>query len=390
MNSDCLYITNSPVNQTSPVLPSQKVSGEPLGSSGAFCPHCGSFLDADFLHECEDGVFRTEELRGDALILNTMNKGGGDSEQGLDSFMSFELSRSEMCGKSLLDLHEWDSDTTYYKRVHCGKWWCPTCGGAGGTIHRTRLSKIREKLPVRGEYLLRQFIFTVPESVRCRFKSRDGINQLFQSTARIIKKYFPEKSAVQYLHLFGDKRSGVFHPHINVHVLDEIDSEWKLSSEKIEEIKLSWLRALRGYVGALEVADVHYRFLSSAFRRNHAVKYMSRPAGIYNYKAVVESGDYELLFLLTVALKGLSQIRWIGKKITGDEMIGDEADVVKEVEKEIGKKLRFRGSITQQEFRGRFRVGIDGEELSPGLYVVWKAGEVEAKRKEWREKRGLS
>ncbi|MEN6461038.1 MAG: hypothetical protein ABFC94_06700, partial [Syntrophomonas sp.] len=96
---------------------------------------------------------------------------------------------SKTCGCHAIWLQGIESNSKYVKQIECRKQWCPVCGGKGGNVHSSRmhslLSRINPEL-----YNLRQFVFTIPESLRYEISSREGLNYLIKATKQTIEKFF--------------------------------------------------------------------------------------------------------------------------------------------------------------------------------------------------------
>ncbi len=171
-----------------------------------------------------------------------------------------EISTSEKCSTVYNSLFGLWSGDFYHTKLHCMKFWCPFCGGKGKKINKRRIKLMSRKLnkgrtpknraelrAAVGSWLMRQFIFTVPEKDRWRFMSWDGLNKLFGVSNRTTKDLFPGSRVVAYMHTVGDEDITKFKPHVNVHILIPKGSgaKLKLTPETLDAVKDRWARGLR-------------------------------------------------------------------------------------------------------------------------------------------------
>ncbi|MBI4689498.1 MAG: hypothetical protein HY754_04405 [Nitrospirae bacterium] len=209
----------------------------------------------------------------------------------------------------MLKFEDRDNTETWYRPVHCYKFYCPTCGGKHGELHKKRISDVLNRIILKG-YFIRQFVFTVPESKRQPFQSRKGLNALIRIVKRIIDKEFgKEKLMVMYIHLFGDRDKSKYHPHINVHMFEkEGKQSWKLSEEKLKKIRERYNRALTSYMKEkeiLEVVNVNYSYRVGIGKMLHSITYMTRPTDA----GVLDVIDEKMKQFLLCELKGFQYIR---------------------------------------------------------------------------------
>lgn len=228
---------------------------------------------------------------------------------------------SKTCGCNAIWLQGIETNSKYVKQIECRKQWCPVCGGKGGNVHSSRmhslLSRINPEL-----YNLRQFVFTIPQSLRHAVSNREGLNYLIKSTKQTIEKFFGEpvfdalghvkkyklnKGVISYLHVFGET-AGIFKPHINIHIIEEKNVILKLSPSILESIKKYWLKKLKKLDGSLDVADVHYSFRNTPKRVGHALKYMCRPWSA----ADLDSAPENIQKMLVMDMTGFQYLRYWG------------------------------------------------------------------------------
>lgn len=231
------------------------------------------------------------------------------------------------CGLNVVWFQDVKSGDHYLHELACRKQWCPTCGGKNGTIHKSRMHSLLSRIDPR-KYNMRQFVFTVPDELRDEFRSRDALNELFAMARRVveknfgcaeldkyghIKRYKLKKPVVSYLHVFGDQDRGVFKPHVNVHILENLSVLLKLTPEQLQKIRKDWFDQLCKYCKKNDVsydgesAVMHYKMRIGERRVIHALKYMSRPYGVEDYEAIK---DLHLKKLLVSGLNGFLYMRY--------------------------------------------------------------------------------
>lgn len=314
------------------------------------CEICGAVIDPDdcFEHECDlDALFAKAEAV--PLNLKPIELDGG-------GYRNRDIIRA--CGSSVVRLRGKGSDLRYFKRLYCMKPFCPSCNKKGGRIAKKRIQAVYRRLPekLKGIFL-RQWVFTVPEKLREGFQSRDRLNQLIRSATKIIKGLYPDHGWVVYVHVTGE--GGLYHPHVNFHVIEETGARWKESPERIEMAKRRWKMALTGIVGESIGQDqvvVEYGFRSRRYKMVHAIKYMSR--------AFFEYSD-EMVDFLADELKGFQFLRF-GGNMRNQRYNENKLDL-KELSEAAGERLQFEEIISGREFDMQY-MPWDLEEVSPGLY----------------------
>ena len=358
----------------------------------------------------EDGTSEVVETDDIDLILNIMSTPGGDDE-GDESVQSI-IERSKACNRTVAKLHGEDTGLNYIKRLHCLKWWCPTCGthrSSSGRMIPGEIQKNRRRAifaRMNGgfeicnkrdfEQLIRtlntitmiQYVFTVPSEHREIFKSKEGLNRLFGSAKRILAKEHPGTGQIAYMHVVGDE-SIDFHPHVNVHVM--IPGNVRVcppTGEKdlqLNRIKSSWARALRAH-GCLGVKDgsvvVHKSFVAqkdSYKKKLHRIKYMSRTIDNSYLDKWKECGDYSMIEFTIKELRGFRYIRywgelsnsryqeWYTRILNFQGYQSDEVDKMKE------RKLRTREERAAGERLVLDWVGyldIDALKINPNVIVT--------------------
>jgi len=297
-----------------------------------------------------------------------------------------------VCGKSGIWLQGAVTENFYVKRIDCRKSWCPVCGGKGGKIHNSRLHAILSRADFN-KYNLRQFVFTVPASMRDFLANRENLSKAIKSLKSVIehffgepqfdklgwvKRYKLEKGVVCYFHAFGDELPGVYKPHFNIHVFESKTVKLKLEAAELELIKKCWLKELRKLDLNIDIVDVHYSFRNNVKKNVHSIKYMAKPWGAVDYAAI---DDIDLKKFLVSEMSGFQYLRFWGSMANCKYI--DEMTVpaqVEEVESKAGEKLisLFIAPYDAEAWAGKV------EDLGNGLFRVKKKdciNYIEAKEK---------
>jgi len=285
-----------------------------------------------------------------------------------------EISKADYCGKTYAKLTDVATETkTAYQQLKCYKWWCPTCGGINGVIHNQKYLSVLRRINVE-DYFIRQFVFTVPDTLRDRFKSKKMINQLLAVVQRLMerefgdyigdkvnkdrvkeKKYRLNKFAVAYLHLDGEGRN--FNPHVNVHLIEH-EGSYKLSAEKLNHIRESYKKALTHLLNvSIEQVNCHYSFIVGSKNVKQAIRYMTKPLN----REMIDHIDMNFKKLLCIDLKNLRYIRFWGKASNSEYKKGKEKGTKQKKVIEInGEAYKFVAILSHSEFKAE----TEGKALS--------------------------
>lgn len=337
-----------------------------------------------------------------------------------DEFINRELNKVLGCGSTALGLEGIESLSRYYSFIFCMRWFCRECGSKGGRIHKKRVNGVRNKisaaLGVAEEELmkvfdLRQVVFTVPVEWRKKFLSRKAINALYGMAERIIKAEFPGKLSVIYFHAFGEKNPDFYHPHMNVHILEEKGQRLELGPDVIARLKKKWYKALVHYgcrkeelgVSSVEegirMMNVHYSFQTAPGKKAHRIKYMCRPwPGFVNYQAVKKDPVLKALFLGEKGKGGMQGFQYVryfnGFRKAGEKDIDRKAEM-QERENWAGERLRVaRDRDGHIMYKTKMEIELlhrekDMEELGDGFYKVIEEKEKKKRGRKWRESQEL-
>lgn len=407
------YIASSVVSVDS--LPDPSPTGKSVYYLHKFEPsdsHCydNLFRDLDKAQEklqTEKQSFRKRKFNNDLRIYEDgdynpassvppyleHNAGTWGDLESQKNDLSYALNLSAQCKKSVVWFVGENTGNHYIKQIECRKHWCPDCGGKGGHIHKNRIHSILNRMNI-DEYNIRQFVLTIPESLRQDMKSRANLDRLEKYAKDLTEKFFGEpqfdrlghvkkyklkKGAISYLHLFGDNELGVLKPHINLHVLESKDTKMILSDSILESIKKFWLKKLKNFDESLTAADVHYKFRIKIAHKLHAIKYMSRPWGLENMNSV----DDETKRFLVFDMAGFKYVRFWGALANCNYKDEMTLPAEKEkCEKIINEELKaiFISSFDMESWKKRL-IKIDD-----GFYRVLKGGENEPETSKERTK----
>jgi len=333
------------------ILLKERISGRSIADS---VPEVAPYLEYNALTR---GVFVTDEYKKD---------------------FRYQENLVNVCGKSVIWLQGAVSENFYVKKIDCRKSWCPVCGGKGGKIHNSRLHAILSRADFN-KYNLRQFVFTVPESLRDFLIDRGNLSKAIKSLKSVIEKFFGvpefdkkgwikrynlEKGVVCYFHAFGDEVPGVYKPHFNIHVFENKTVKLKMEAAELELIKKCWLKELRKLDLKIDVVDVHYSFRNNVKKNVHSIKYMAKPWGAVDYAAI---DDVDLKKFLVSEMSGFQYLRFWGSMANckyRDEMTVPAQ--IEEVESKAGEKLipLFIAPFDFEEWKEKL------EQLDDGFYRV--------------------
>lgn len=285
-----------------------------------------------------------------------------------EGLIEFEKRKPLLCGKILREFKSFDTDTTGWVKVDCEKEWCYKCGGIDGKIHRNRIASLFSRIEI-DLISLKQIILTVPELDRHLFKSRKGMERLFNAGKRFKEKFYGKSFAIANMHKFGDKVRGKFHPHINIQVVVKRNTILRESKEKIKEMKETWKRQLEG-MGCKNIKDlpnINFSFRNDNVSVVHSLRYMLRPPDVnhYNFINEEEEGFY------MIDLKGFKNFREWGKKEIkhSDESMKEKENMLRNL---LGGDVRFMGNVDYNEWKMTHIVGKDVVQVSEGIYIEKK------------------
>ncbi|MBA7649241.1 hypothetical protein ES703_57036 [subsurface metagenome] len=176
----------------------------------------------------------------------------------------------------------------YAKELYCGREWCEVCGAEWSAAHQRRFARWISK--ATQILSLGYFVFTIPEELRPKFRTKEALARLGHQVQELLKSYGYSRGLRRW-HFFGD-RSTRWHPHLNILV----DGGY-LSPEKLELIKVAYA----GILGC-QVVDVNYRYRRSPGEKVHTLKYVTRAT----------FRDYKLDPRMALELRGFRNQLWWG------------------------------------------------------------------------------
>jgi len=285
-----------------------------------------------------------------------------------------EINKADYCGKTYAKFTDVKTETkAAYKQLKCFKFWCPACGGINGELHNQKYRSVLRRINIE-DCFIRQFVFTVPDTLRDRFKSREKINQLLTLVQKLMerefgdyvgdktskgkikeKKYRLNKFTVAYLHLDGEGMT--FNPHVNVHIFEQ-EGSYKLSAEKIEHIRKSYKKALTHLLNvSIEQVNCHYSYKVGNEQVKKAIHYMSKPTDA----RMLDNNNFDLKKLLCIDLKKLRYLRFWGGASNTRYKQGEDSKNKRNPFPEIdGEAYKFVGILSQDEFQAE----TEGKALS--------------------------
>ncbi len=278
-----------------------------------------------------------------------------------------EISKANICQKTYAKFTDVATGRkTCYQQLKCYKWWCPTCGGWNGELHRHKYESVLRRITNDG-YFIRQLIFTVPENIRSRFMNRKMIDSLFALVERLIKGEFGEHigdklnsdgtvkekkyrlniPVVAYLHLDGDEKD-TFNPHINIHIFEKEDEHHKLSPDRLSRIRESYRKRLIHMLREdVPVVNIHYSYKLGTREMKRAILYMTKPTD----REMIDHIDFALKKLLCLDLKRFRFVRFWGDASNSKYKQNHGARKNRSGMMEInGEAFTLVGIITQSEF----------------------------------------
>lgn len=198
--------------------------------------------------------------------FQTTNKGGGG---GSPYYLELYANVSPWLGRTC-DKREvgWfiagvcENGHQFAKQLVCGKEWCSVCGDDGSVAHNRRFVRWLPKVQQFGT--MGYFVFTLPESLRAKYRTKKALANLGHQIQELLKG-FGYSRGLRRWHFFGDK-STKYHPHLNVLV----DGGFVVA-DKLAAIK-------QGYASILgvDLADVNYHYRLSPGKMIHTLKYVTR------------------------------------------------------------------------------------------------------------------
>ena len=221
----------------------------------------------------------------------------------------------------------------FAKELVCGKEFCSVCGEDDSIAHNRRFVRWLPK--VQEIEVLGYFVFTIPEALRAKYKTKVSLSRLGHQVQEILKSWGYLRGLRRW-HWFGDitkyglRGEVVFHPHLNC--LVDGQGGGFLSPRALAAIKLEYAGLVYGIpvkdLGESHPIDVHYHYRLSPGKMVHTLKYVTR-ATFRNY-----TWDLEM----AMELRGFRNMVVWGRGQWDDEpawSLGDLGDKAREVVDEL-------------------------------------------------------
>ena len=285
------------------------------------------------------------------------------------------------CGKTWVKQTVLKSDDVSYsvgdlvlKRVSCKTVFCPNCGRKGGVKHLERKLRVFEHLKRVGDLenlTLGQFIFTLPESQRQFFMSRDRLLSFRRLCVDAIRKYCPGRLPIVYVHLFGD-RDLEYKPHVNIHTVHK-RGEWiSVSAESLSNIK-NFVRVGLEKIGcdlfSTDIVNMQYSMKLTKPKVCHAIKYMTRPVPSYdivmNLLGSSDDVSLRLLEFIAVELDGFAYLNY--PRLEWDVIRGSGS--LRGLIPGVVLSRGVREKMTWLSFVDQYRT-YERREIYPGVYHI--------------------
>lgn len=187
----------------------------------------------------------------------------------------------------------------FAKELYCGREWCPVCGEDESPAHMRRFARwVGKAQQLRS---IGYLVFTLPEEVRSRYRSKARLNELTkrvtagdksQHIEGMLKGMGFDRGLARW-HWFGET-PGKWHPHLNV----MIESS-HLTHGQLRRIRRAWA----GILG-VDVAVVNYSYAKVVPKMVHVLKYVTRATfrdyawdermagGLYNFRNMRSWGSW--------------------------------------------------------------------------------------------------
>jgi hypothetical protein len=163
-----------------------------------------------------------------------------------------------------------DKGHRYAKVIVCGKEWCAICGKRSSMANNRRY--VRWLTKIMQFESMRYYVFTIPEELRYRYKTKEALTELGRRAQEMMKRHGHDRGLRRW-HWFGDK-TNKWNPHLNILV------EGKYTDEKeLKSIKRGWARI----IGA-EVVSVNVSYKSTPRDMAGCLQYVTRATFLdYNW-----------------------------------------------------------------------------------------------------------
>jgi len=200
-----------------------------------------------------------------------------------------------------------DNGHRWAKELYCGREWCEVCGAEWSAAHKRRFARwVGKAIQIKS---LGYFVFTIPEELRAKYRTKKALGGLGHQVQEILRSYGYYRGLRRW-HFFGDK-SAKYHPHLNC--LVDGQSGGFLSPRVLAAIKLEYAGLVYGIpvkdLGEAHPIDVKYRYRRSPGKMVHTFKYVTRATFL----------DYHWDPDMALELHGFRNQLWWGSKLWNGE-----------------------------------------------------------------------
>ena len=201
-----------------------------------------------------------------------------------------------------------DNGHRFAKEVYCGREWCPVCNGKRedgelAPVHGRRVSRWYEKAQQINS--MGYWVFTIPEPLRYKYRSKADLSQLGHQVQELLKAYGYFRGLRRW-HWFGD-RSTFWHPHLNVLVDGSA-----VPRQVLRRLRRDYSRLL-----GVKLAMADYHYLRAPGEKYHALKYVTRATFL----------DWRWDAGMAGELKGFRNQCWWGHKLWIGEPVWSLDDI---------------------------------------------------------------
>lgn len=206
-----------------------------------------------------------------------------------------------------------DNGHRWAKELYCGREWCEVCGAEWSAAHQRRFARwVSKAVQIES---LGYFVFTIPEALRAKYRTKKALADLGHWVQELLKSYGYSRGLRRW-HFFGDK-STKWHPHLNIIV----------DGHYIHEGKLNVIKAAYASLLGVALADVNYRYRLSPGKMVHTLKYVTRATFL----------DYHWDPDMALELHGFRNQLWWGAKLWNGEPAWSLDDLEGPAREDVGE-----------------------------------------------------
>lgn len=170
--------------------------------------------------------------------------------------------------------------SVFFKKIFCGKEWCPCCGDNMSIAHGRRISRVYDKMMNLGT--LGYLVVTTPQSLRKEFLNVEILKDFKNYIKRKLKRDFPGSAGIIRYHWAGDDET-TYKPHINV----LFNHAW-IEAHDLEnfrhDLKFWFKKTFKLSEEETPEANIYYNYTSDPAKKFHRIKYITR-ATLRNFES---------------------------------------------------------------------------------------------------------